>query len=873
MSNTLKDEIYGFVSGLPEWQKILATYLLQLTEQELKKDDVIQYSLEALLVENKLSTAPATTVKYAIPEKSDGSATGSASKFFLSSISNVQNLNALSSGQTLPVAETGLTVVYGENGVGKSGYGRLLNSAFYSRGDKTLIGNVYGPTKNQPHSATFEFIDGNKNKVLLKYPDQKTHPAFVQFSAFDSKSVNVHIDNQNELHVQPSELNFFEALIQLINLVSDKLDAIAKSKRPENQFSKAFPEDSAIKTQVIGISSKTNIEALTKLAALTDDETKRMADLDAKKASLSLPEMEKNKKRLSGIKTRIATLKTKMTAIETAFSTDKIELITKAITRYEELKAEVAKNGVEQFSDPRFKGIGSDLWQQFIKSAKELAALPGEPADPANACPYCRQDLTTEAIQLIERYAQFIDSKARDNMTKAHDWGKNHLASLEKIEIPEILEDEAFYLWAKEKYKDALNLILSNFNNTTPVKAGAIAAVKEWDKTKVINLNVATMDWVALENALDAEILELNEEKIKAETKKITDELLILNHRKILSGLIQNITTHVDGLKYADQIETLKKQISRTKSITDKATDLHERYISNRYVQLFKQECIDLNIPCPDLSPVGTKGKTKRKYSIVGEAPSKVLSEGEQRAVALADFFTEAQISEMCGLIFDDPVNSQDHKRKGNIAKRLAAESKNRQVIVFTHDLLFLNDVVMSAEECAVQLTCHWMSKNNNTETGIIYANTVPDTEKAFIDAKIAKERLAEAKNNANPRDAFRATKDGLGALRASYEAFIVRIVFDGIVERFSRRVRQTEIHGVHAPKEALFFISNKMGELSGYITGHLQVDASTTEINADLLEKEIGIYEKFSAEFKKEKKEALKSFKESKAQESALAH
>ena len=131
---------------------------------------------------------------------------------------------------------------------------------------------------------------------------------------------------------------------------------------------------------------------------------------------------------------------------------------------------------------------------------------------------------------------------------------------------------------------------------------------------------------------------------------------------------------------------------------------------------------------------------------------------------------------------------------------------------------------------------------------------------------------MAEAKNAVNPRDAFRATKDGLGALRASYEAFIVRVVFDGIVERFSRRVRQSEIHNVHAPKESLHFISNKMGELSGYITGHLQVDASTTEINHAMLEKEIGVYEKFSTDFKKDKKDALKSFNETK-QRGAAKH
>jgi hypothetical protein len=42
------------------------------------------------------------------------------------------------------------------------------------------------------------------------------------------------------------------------------------------------------------------------------------------------------------------------------------------------------------------------------------------------------------------------------------------------------------------------------------------------------------------------------------------------------------------------------------------------------------------------------------------------------------------------GIILDDPVSSLDHLHREVIAKRLAAEGRYRQVIVFTHDLPFL---------------------------------------------------------------------------------------------------------------------------------------------------------------------------------------
>ncbi|MGZ9409578.1 MAG: hypothetical protein ACXW3J_02980 [Methylocystis sp.] len=45
------------------------------------------------------------------------------------------------------------------------------------------------------------------------------------------------------------------------------------------------------------------------------------------------------------------------------------------------------------------------------------------------------------------------------------------------------------------------------------------------------------------------------------------------------------------------------------------------------------------------------------------------------------------------GLVFDDPVSSLDHLWRNKVAERLVAEAKVRQVIVFTHDLVFVNDL------------------------------------------------------------------------------------------------------------------------------------------------------------------------------------
>lgn len=55
------------------------------------------------------------------------------------------------------------------------------------------------------------------------------------------------------------------------------------------------------------------------------------------------------------------------------------------------------------------------------------------------------------------------------------------------------------------------------------------------------------------------------------------------------------------------------------------------------------------------------------------------------------------------GVIIDDPVSSLDHIRVRKVAERLVKEAaEGRQVIVFTHNLLFYSEIMNAAA------TLHW---------------------------------------------------------------------------------------------------------------------------------------------------------------------
>jgi hypothetical protein len=68
----------------------------------------------------------------------------------LKSIGHAKNVNALADDQTLNFAEIGLTIVYGDNGAGKSGYGRVLKRACRARDQEEILTNQYSQPSGKP---------------------------------------------------------------------------------------------------------------------------------------------------------------------------------------------------------------------------------------------------------------------------------------------------------------------------------------------------------------------------------------------------------------------------------------------------------------------------------------------------------------------------------------------------------------------------------------------------------------------------------------------------------------------------------------------------------------------------------------------------
>ncbi|WP_434470857.1 hypothetical protein [Aeromonas veronii] len=173
---------------------------------------------------------------------------------------------------------------------------------------------------------------------------------------------------------------------------------------------------------------------------------------------------------------------------------------------------------------------------------------------------------------------------------------------------------------------------------------------------------------------------------------------------------------------------------------------------------------------------------------------------GEQRAIAIASFLAEIKLGKgRGGIVFDDPVSSLDHRRRWEVAYRLALESLTRQVIVFTHDIYFLCILEQKIEELGSML-----SKNYIRRTAQGYG--VHSQELPF-DVVGTKDRLARLRQELV--EVRRTQKDGdedehrrltafcYGRLRLAWERCVEEVLLNGAVQRFGEGVSTQRLKSV----------------------------------------------------------------------------
>jgi hypothetical protein len=165
----------------------------------------------------------------------------------------------------------------------------------------------------------------------------------------------------------------------------------------------------------------------------------------------------------------------------------------------------------------------------------------------------------------------------------------------------------------------------------------------------------------------------------------------------------------------------------------------------------------------------------------------------------LADFLTESKLDKNnSGIVFDDPVTSLDHERRSTIAKRLVKEAKERQVIVLTHDIVFLLDLQFYADSESVDHVSVSMRRNGD-KVGLIK----PELPWIALDVKkkvgyLKNELPVLKKAESGDQDDYRnKVKLWYMLLREAWERAVEERLFKGVVQRFNKSIQTQRLDAV----------------------------------------------------------------------------
>ncbi|MEQ1603425.1 MAG: AAA family ATPase [Pyrinomonadaceae bacterium] len=744
----------------------------------------------------------------------------------LQAIKNLTNVNALASGQEINIGPN-LTVVYGNNGSGKSGYVRILNNVFPSRGDKEILPNVFATPNGQPPGCQFTF-QRTELPYDLSYPSDKEKYEFAQFAVFDTASVRAHLSNENQLSFTPSGFEVFESLMQGNAGIHEKLKAEADAKSAPHDFGSVFTNENEVKAFVDSLGPETTAEELEILCSLDDDANKKIDKMKARLEQLKAADKSQQVNASLQARTQLDEFCSRASKALEPFRSEKVSVYLTAIDSVVKFEELARAKGLQSLQKYDIAGIGSPSWREFIRAGNAYAtAIEKERNDnkyPANGdkCLFCLQPLVDEQTELIEAYWDLLKSQTEAELNKA----KAALATIRReiIASQPLVFDQTSTVFKTvntfdpklaEKWQKIVTLIAET-------RTAVTVAIDELDKSKLpVGIDALVTEFDACGEKLDGEKAALIASNPKEEITQLEVDIELHNDRVLLAKLRDKVQEHIETLKWVASARKRSPGSIATK-ITKLQGGLYENHVTEEYIAYFNEECRNLNAPSfVEVAQRNTKGNTLRKLEIAKYKAAKVLSEGEQRAIAIADFITEARMNpHNRGLIFDDPVSSQDHERRELIANRLVEHAKMKQVIVFTHDIVFFHRLMATADDQKVSLAITTVRKISETP-GIVMPELPFSVQRVKARIRWLRDRLVKLtklEKEGNQDEFFMLIKGWYGHLRETWERTVEECVFNDVIQRYNPRVQTKRLEDVRIDDELISELTKAMTSSSNWV-------------------------------------------------------
>jgi ABC-type cobalamin/Fe3+-siderophores transport system ATPase subunit len=753
----------------------------------------------------------------------------------IAAVKNLQNVNALAADQRLSLGTTGLTVIFGENGAGKSGYSRVFKHACRARdrSDGILPDAKKKVEDTGPAQATFELVvDGQSTEVAWKH-GKETPEELSSIAIFDSHCARAYLDNTGDFAYVPYGLDILKKLVDVAAKLKEKATKEHGENLPDTTaFSELAKTKTAVGTLLSQLSEKTKADAIEKLATMSEVETKQLADLVA---ALNEADPKQKAQVLKNQATRFGELATRITMALTHVNEERLGNLVLAVNEAQRSKA-AADTASAAFKDllGLLPGTWGDAWKRLFKAAQTFALESHADKEFPNlgaesACPLCQNELGKAGHSRLHIFHEFVQQKVEQEAKTAQELVDTKIANLKKADL-NLLIDKALkeeLVAHNPKLGDLCTEMQTYLTERRNSMVAAASPEGDWANL-VVKFESPVDALTTLKAELEAEATRFEattDEEAKNKMILLRDEL---DARSKLGQLKAVVLAALAKYQHRFKLWNCVTAAGTTAPISKHATKLSETLATKDVVDRLNTELQSLNVHELAVAMKSSSPKGKTQYKLVLELETKreasdVLSEGEQRAIAIASFLAEANLNQgQCGMVFDDPVSSLDHARREYVARRIARESLVRQVIVFTHDLFFLNVLLDEAREVGPEPVCRSL-RRSHAGYGIT-DETIPFEGASTKDrVGILRQMLVDATRHhkANQERVYKVmARDIYAHLRMSWERGVEEVLFNKAVLRFRKGIETSRLGQVSVTPEDITAITAGMGKCSNY-TGH----------------------------------------------------
>jgi hypothetical protein len=141
----LEEELIDWAASRPAWQRAVLVRLAH--GEEITNEDIA--AIARRLIDGSQESPTGLTV-----DDLPGAGHSAGKTVTLTAIHPVAHVNALRDGEVLTFNDQGITVVYGDNASGKSGYARLIKQVVRAHHHERILSDIFKDRSTDVPAAT-----------------------------------------------------------------------------------------------------------------------------------------------------------------------------------------------------------------------------------------------------------------------------------------------------------------------------------------------------------------------------------------------------------------------------------------------------------------------------------------------------------------------------------------------------------------------------------------------------------------------------------------------------------------------------------------------------------------------------------------------